>query len=1750
MTKVSRNFVAGKMNKVVDERLLPPGEYVDAVNVRMGSTENSEIGVIENSKGNVELTSLMYIDGTLLSTDARCIGALDDSANETVYWFVHDPKFVIPGNPARKLDMIVSYNVFTNALIYHVISIDDGSGVDTTLNFNPKYLITGVDKIEDLLFFTDDYNPPRFINVKRTYANPSSLNVDYNGQPDLLKEAILVVKRPPMEAPVIFPLSNSGEENFMQERFVCFAYRYRYADGEYSATSQWSQPSFIPKTFQFNATSYLNSGMQNSTNQVTIEYNSGGELVVGVDLLFKEMDKNYINVIEKLDKVGLGLADNTTYQYTFSNSKIYTVLPESELLRLYDNVPHKAKAQTIMGNRLMYGNYEEGYDLRDKDGGEIRLTYYTTQVNGIIGYTDIPFNINRQIATSYTLGGNTKAPYSGSAISIDMSNIIGQYGGIPAKSSLTINFAIKNKSYWSSVGATLTDVQNDTDIFFSVYLNSSYPDVTSLVNSPEFKSAIGQSVSQNPILPVWLPTPPGGNTSTNGSTLTDFFNASIRQNATSTSGIVKKYFSAYNTVALPVPSTITPSTLGDGLNVYVDPINPNGLVIELLPMAFFGGPENAPTQYVVEYYEVLSADANLLVLDQTQSLHSNRGYEIGIVYMDDFSRSTTVLVSQDNTEYIPCSASDTKNSIRVTIPTSQVAPYWATKYKFVCRADREGYETIYCPVYFYDADNDVAYFLLEGENARKVNEGQRLIVKADTNGPTDECITVTVLEKEAKGAGFISGSPPEGVYMKTSVTEFSVIQPPGTNVDFGSSESITTQQGAYPATSRVVSLGTDPNYTDLEVKAGAIAFLHFKFSRTGTGDGDNLCERRNYTLDLEIRASRDYTNFYDFFVGENIGSLLNSGSFDVGAGGSINNVFIPSILSVGGVPPFNFGTNHYQFVKVGNGTGLKLVVNSGTPACGDASKKRSRVEMSIKVFGADAACIFETEPTDTIPDIFFENDLSFPIGPNGEHLKNSNGPISDVSQNFTLNIPADLDTGFFNCYAFGNGVESYKALDSLIGSYMTLGNRVNSVAAQDYRKVRRFSDITYSGAYNPESNVNKLNEFNLGLLNYKNLEVSFGKIYILDGRQTDVLVLQEDKISYVLAGKNLLSDAAAGGAITSVPEVLGTQIARPEKYGISFNPESYVQWGYDRFFTDVKRGAVIQLRGDSYSNEQLKVVSEMGMRTWFRDTFINSFNTQKLGGFDPYMNEYVLSGNNIEIAEEISCSDCGQTQSLLLEQYTGGYLHKKFCVNLGQYNGEVTIKYNVVVLNTNGLPVELTATYNGTTFGPHLISTTGSGGWNAFFKTNASDVVDLDISYPVGKTVIMITVECPFAQKLTVVEVVYTDPIDTGETIHTEFYNYNPNYTAPTQSNLVTFANYTPNPYGVLVSRYNMVTSYVGAPGFPSAGDTMRLATNKILGDTFNFDPSKNKFKWYRSTTFFDGNSPLDMVGLSLVSSPIVPSLGSSPYFYGNFTVPAGVDGDYLYLIWDLRTAVPANLCYEESDSGDNYDFCCDCKPCQSECAEFTFRNKSSLDTATIVFPSGTCGNQYVEAVLELDPDEFVDLCVVNDNTWYIESGDIEVELKECGCTRECQGDCQTYTIIPGNGVDADVTYKSCETGNITSITVPADKWRDICVEYGDVPGLSSGASAELSSDCGCCSGKPCWYVLIQAIGTDLYVSYYDCSDQYQSAFVQDGQSINICVSKRLSLPAPVIVKEEVAGDYLITILNSCNCLWPNEVIG
>lgn len=537
MANFSRNFVAGRMNKTFDERIVPEGEYIDAMNVRMGSTEKSEAGVIENTNGNLPLTALEY-DGKPLSLFARCIGAIEDSARETIYWFVHDSQY---GSITGKLDLVVSFNVVTQVIIYHIISIDNGGGVDTTLNFNEQYVITGVNLIEDLLYWTDDYNPPRFINIKTGYANPNGAGIDYNGQPDLLYETIQVIKKPPTSAPTITLVELSDQSNFLEERFICFAYRYRYADSQYSATSQWTEIAFFPNDFQFSPDSYLNEGMINRYNGVNVFFNTGGPLVIGIDLLFKEATSNVIKVIEKYNKQDVGWLDNVTQSYLFSNSKIYTILPESELLRLYDNVPRIAKAQTIMGNRLMYGNYVDGYDLIDANGQPTNFDYSTQLVVEEIIPELIP-------TVTYSNGNYTiDGPVTiiDCVLNIDLS-------GVSLKQGNTIIIDATLEGVLNTNIPPVTPPYGFVDISFSFVLPADYTSVYQMASSTEFEDAIGTVLN---IKPIYNPIP-GGDTSCDGYTMTDAVNCVVNN----TFGVLQKYEGGINGPLEPIAITASPSS--------------------------------------------------------------------------------------------------------------------------------------------------------------------------------------------------------------------------------------------------------------------------------------------------------------------------------------------------------------------------------------------------------------------------------------------------------------------------------------------------------------------------------------------------------------------------------------------------------------------------------------------------------------------------------------------------------------------------------------------------------------------------------------------------------------------------------------------------------------------------------------------------------------------------------------------------------------------------------------------------------------------------------------------------------------------------------------------------------------------------------------------------------------------------------------------------------------------------------------
>jgi hypothetical protein len=1697
MPKFTRNFTAGKMNKTFDERVVPNGEYIDAMNIRMGSTENSEFGVIENTKGNVSLTILKF-QGTQLSVDARCIGAYEDGSIETIYWFVHDPSF--PLSNTGKLDLIVSFNTNTFSLTYHVITIDNGGGVDTTLNFDPQYLITGVNKIEDLLFFTDNYNAPRSINVTRNYAIPSGAPLIDAGSTTgqaLLEESLLVIKKPPLEAPTVQLINTIGEQNFLEERFISFAYRYLYADGQYSATSQWSDIAFSPNGFELTVEAYLNEGMINSFNTCKVTYYTGNSLVLGIDLLFKQSESNIIKIIEKQNKADLGIPNNTTKTLTFDNSKIFTVLPEAELLRLYDNVPRFAKAQTLMGNRLMYGNYIEGYDLVSLNGQPLQLTYEANLMQDEVGTKAL---ISSAEDSVYTIDGNHTV--TNSVLRIDFANLIPYVSNLIAGATIQVNLDFTHHSY---TGGTQPTTQTGTITIPSTFtLASSYLNPFDLSQSVEFKDWIGTLAN---ILPVYDPIP-ANPTSCDGGTLTDIFNCSVPINQAS--GWEKR------------ASGIT--AIGQPIKIIATNVPPNDTYIDLQLVAMQYEDINNLGNFAYEYYSITDSTVIFNRLGNARSLHSNRGYEIGIVYMDDFLRSSTALVSPYNIVYTPCSSSADKNSIQVTIPISQVAPYWATRYKFVIKPDQEGYQTVYSTLVVQDGDN-LVWFLLEGENMQKVEVGDRLIVKKDSSGPTQECLYTTVLEKisKAKSTTF----PIAGVYMRLEAGNFSSTVPPIPMVsDFEEQES---DDKDY--ITRVYNNWFDPvTLVNYDIPQGSVIELLFYTYRQKYG-GCTKRETNAAQTWLSFTANANYNDLVGWWTA-NQSAIMSSITAMVAA----DNVSM-------GAPTFQGFYTHPSYPTC-TGTGDSILIAIGTDASGgqymkmcgaDAcSFKKAWAKLGFRLTrsNVEPAFIFETLPIDALPDVFFENNLSLGITPLGEHK----GTLQD--QNFALGQPAVIDTGFFNCFSFGNGVESYKVRDSIVGREFNLGERVTSVSAQDYKEAHRFSDITYSGIYHPESNLNKLNEFNLGLLNYKYLESSFGYIYVLDGRETDVLCLQEDKVSYVLAGKNLLSDAGAGRALTAVPEVLGTQIARTEKYGISHNPESYVQWGADRYFTDTKKGAVIHIQGDSMQSDQLRVVSEFGMRAWFRDEFINSQTTQKLGGYDPYMNEYVLTSNDIQVPSIIECIGCGQINSFNIDNVDKPERIISYCIKLNNCiaDGNIVLTtFDIALLIPSSGLITLDVTYDGTTTSNSI---NGNGTISVPYSVNNPLVLELQIVITIAPNAIVtfnVDNQCQDCTEIFLVEVVITDGSNAGMFIHNQ-YNYTDTtipYSSPLQSNQVTFSLPSSNP---LVSYYNIDAGFWGQGSFPYPGVDTNVYTNKIGIDDFVFTDPPSKFLYHTNNVFY-ANNPIDITTLISVATDITPLTQSGTQWKGTFTTPTLQN--FLYLIWDLRQSTAVELCFSEAEV-DCVFACSECyTPPPCDCGSWLVVNNNDHEFAGLSYV-GCDGGTY--QIGDFGPYGYMFpaygalfICARDfpedyraENFTYIYLG--------CFC---CSNQCVNFDIINTSASTIEFYgLVNCGATTPSSVIFNPMSTISLCVNdyfdagYFTIPqGIADVESLDFHfQECGC-TGICCSTYYFYSAVTQL-ISYIDCDGNLvEDVTVKNNSGLFICLSEIVD-----------SGTCLFTQLNECQC--------
>ncbi len=174
MAEVRNVFVKSKMNKDLDERLLPNGEYRDGRNISVNKSEGPDEGVVENIIGNNLYSNFNF------GTGVEIIGTYVDTDKDRIFIFATNHSDSSPS----QLDARAVGNVYTGSgrqiqSAVCVIAYIEGPTASNNsipkfdklvegvfLNFSKTHPITGIDMIEDLLFFTDNRNQPRKINVE------------------------------------------------------------------------------------------------------------------------------------------------------------------------------------------------------------------------------------------------------------------------------------------------------------------------------------------------------------------------------------------------------------------------------------------------------------------------------------------------------------------------------------------------------------------------------------------------------------------------------------------------------------------------------------------------------------------------------------------------------------------------------------------------------------------------------------------------------------------------------------------------------------------------------------------------------------------------------------------------------------------------------------------------------------------------------------------------------------------------------------------------------------------------------------------------------------------------------------------------------------------------------------------------------------------------------------------------------------------------------------------------------------------------------------------------------------------------------------------------------------------------------------------------------------------------------------------------------------------------------------------------
>ena len=119
MAELKRDFSKAKMNKDMDERVVGPGQYRDANNIQISTSDGSDIGSVQSLLGNTAVNS-----GFVPSAYSTCVGVITVPEKDMIYYLVAGSGYGTGSNrPNVWKDYIVEYDTIAKVSKYVFVDI-------------------------------------------------------------------------------------------------------------------------------------------------------------------------------------------------------------------------------------------------------------------------------------------------------------------------------------------------------------------------------------------------------------------------------------------------------------------------------------------------------------------------------------------------------------------------------------------------------------------------------------------------------------------------------------------------------------------------------------------------------------------------------------------------------------------------------------------------------------------------------------------------------------------------------------------------------------------------------------------------------------------------------------------------------------------------------------------------------------------------------------------------------------------------------------------------------------------------------------------------------------------------------------------------------------------------------------------------------------------------------------------------------------------------------------------------------------------------------------------------------------------------------------------------------------------------------------------------------------------------------------------------------------------------------------------